>query len=752
MSAEDQLRHLRRLGRLVRLGSWSVSVPHFKVSWSDEVCDIHEVEHGHDPTVEGGLSFYTPEWRERVRAAFLDCVERGEPIDEVIEIVTAKGNRRWVHTIGEAVRDESGAIVEVQGGFQDVTPVKQVESERNLLATRLTESLNSMSDAVIMLNRDWRFTFVNRRAEQLLQRTSLDLVGKNMWDEFPEGRGTVAQAAYERVMTSGGSTSFELDYSPLGVWLEVNVFATDDGLAAYFHDTSERHRTHELLKDALERFRIVTQATADVVWDWNLLTDEIWWSEGMRALFGYDIGTLPSGSSSWTNALHSEDRERVMHGIHAAIDGSDADWQDEYRFVCADGSCAQVIDRGFIIRDAAGKAVRMVGSMVDVTKQRELEAQLRQAQRLDAIGQLTGGVAHDFNNLLTVVLGNAELLEGRLAHEPQLRAIAEMTRMAAERGAELTSRLLAFSRRQPLDPKPTDVGALIAQMGELLRRVLGDHVEIDIATPDLLWPAQIDAPQLENAVLNLCINARDAMPEGGRIDITLANTFVQKGDADGATPGEYVTISVADTGAGMDAQTLARAFEPFFTTKEVGKGSGLGLSMVYGFVTQSKGHVKIHSAPGQGAIVRLYLPRAHGEVANAVAAMPADAPGGDEKVLVVEDNDLVRAQVSAELETLGYTVVSVVNGPEAIAALQAASDFDLLFTDVVLPGGMNGRQLADAARNLRPNLPVLFTSGYAEDVIVHEGQVDAGLHLLRKPYRRGELAASVRSALGSNAR
>ena len=717
------------------------------MTWSDEVCEIHEVPPGHDPTVEGGLSFYTPEWREQVRQAFFRCVENGQPIDEVIEITTAKGNRRWVHTIGEAVRDASGQIVEVHGAFQDVTAIKLAETERDRLAARLRDSLESMSDAVIMLDRDWRFTFVNKRAEQLLRRAPGELVGKNMWEEFPEGRGTVAEAAYQKVMAEGGTETFELDYSPIGLWLEVNVFATDEGLAAYFHDTSERHRTNELLRETLERFMMVTQATADVVWDWNLVTDVIWWSEGMRTLFGYDVSTLPPSSQSWTNGLHPDDRERVLQSIHGAIDGDATDWQDEYRFVRGDGSCAQVIDRGFLIRDEAGKALRMVGSMIDVTQQRELEAQLRQAQRLDAIGQLTGGVAHDFNNLLTVVLGNSELLESRLADQPQLRAIAEMTRMAAERGAELTSRLLAFSRKQPLDPKPEDAGRLIRRMADLLRRVLGDNVETDIRIAEHLWPALVDATQLESAVLNLCINARDAMPEGGRIVIDVANAAVRGANADGAPDGDYTTISVSDSGTGMSPETLSRVFEPFFTTKEVGKGSGLGLSMVYGFITQSKGHIKIHSALGEGTIVRLYLPRAQQAAAGEIEIWrPGEIVGGDERVLVVEDDDLVRAQVSAELTSLGYQVVAVVDGPRALEAL-AAGAFNLLFTDVVLPGGMNGRQLADKARALRPDLPVLFTSGYAEDVIVHQGEVESGVHLLRKPYRRRDLATHLRRAL-----
>jgi len=505
------------------------------------------------------------------------------------------------------------------------------------------------------------------------------------------------------------------------------------------------------LRDAVQRFKIVTRVTADVVWDWDLSAETVWWSEGMHSLFGYQVGALPTGEESWTAHIHPEDADRVLAGVRAAIAGADERWSDEYRFLREDGSCAQVLDRGFIIRDDNAKAIRVVGSMVDVTKQREVEAQLRQSQRLDAIGQLTGGIAHDFNNLLTVVLCNAETLEARLSEDPQLQKIAEMTRMAAERGGELTSRLLAFSRRQALDSKPTDVGALVLGMDALLGRALGEHVDTQIRMQSELWLALVDAPQLESAILNLCINARDAMPNGGQITIEMANVELDKAEtaSTSARPGKYVMISVSDTGVGMDQEALARAFEPFFTTKEVGKGSGLGLSMVHGFVEQSKGWVKIESVLGRGACIKLYLPKGgraiHPVVHESVSPV---ATGGSEKILVAEDDEFVRAQVTSELEELGYQVVSVATGAQALEALRLANDLDLLFTDVVMSGGMNGRQLADAALELQPNLPVLFTSGYA-DAIAPQGQLDAGISLLRKPYRRRDLAAKVRETLGS---
>jgi PAS domain S-box-containing protein len=387
----------------------------------------------------------------------------------------------------------------------------------------------------------------------------------------------------------------------------------------------------------------------------------------------------------------------------------------------------------------------------DLTANRQLEEQLRRSQRLDAVGKLTGGVAHDFNNLLTVILGSADELCETLNEDSYEYGLADTARGAAERGAALTRRLLAFSRQQTLAPQPTDVGVLMAGMESLLHRTLGDDVEVAVETCDGPCIAEIDPHQLENAILNLCINARDAMPGGGRLTIEAAAISLAAADVlalDELQPGEYVTVTVTDTGEGMTPETLARAFEPFFTTKEAGRGTGLGLSMVYGFVRQSNGQARIYSEPGQGTTIRLFLPAA--DAPDAVAPrVPSDtvAPRGNEHILLVEDNDALRALVTAQLDQLGYRVTAAANGPEALRLLETGQSFDLLFTDVIMPGGMNGRQLADAAIALQPGLPVLFTSGYSENAIVRDGRVPPGTLLLSKPYRRAELADKLRQAL-----
>ncbi len=379
------------------------------------------------------------------------------------------------------------------------------------------------------------------------------------------------------------------------------------------------------------------------------------------------------------------------------------------------------------------------------------EEQLRQSQKMEAVGQLTGGIAHDFNNLLTGITGSLELLSTRIA-QGRLKDVdryAMAAQGAAKRAAALTHRLLAFSRRQTLDPKPVDANRLVAGMEELVRRTVGPAVHVDVVSAGGLWPILVDANQLENALLNLCINARDAMPEGGRLTIETGNRWL---DARAAKerdlpPGQYVSVCVSDTGAGMTPEVIAKAFDPFFTTKPLGQGTGLGLSMIYGFVRQSDGQVRIYSEPGQGALVCLYLPRHLGEAEE--PETPAELAevsraGAGETVLVVDDEPTVRMLVAEVLEELGYSALEAADGASGLKLLQSDVRVDLLVTDVGLPGGMNGRQMADAARLGRPDLKVLFITGYAENAVVGNGHLDPGMHVMTKPFAMEALATRIR--------
>jgi len=413
---------------------------------------------------------------------------------------------------------------------------------------------------------------------------------------------------------------------------------------------------------------------------------------------------------------------------------------------------ARVAERTAELRTANARLV------AEAQTREAAEAQVRQMQKMESIGQLTGGIAHDFNNMLAIVIGSLDMARRRLDTDPErTRTYLDNAEEGARRAAQLTARLLAFSRQQPLAPEPTDINKLVGETSELIRRTIGEQIRLETVLAGGLWRAHVDRSQLENAILNLAVNARDAMPETGKITLETANTHLDEEYARSHTevkPGQYVVICVTDTGSGMPPDVIARAFDPFFTTKQVGKGTGLGLSQVFGFVKQSGGHIKIYSEEGVGTTVKLYLSRwfgAEGEDA-ARAAPRTEIPraNGDEIVLVVEDEQRVRHLTVDTLRELGYTVVQANDGEQALEQLRVQPRIDLLFTDIVMPG-INGRELADRARELRPGLRVLFTTGYTRNAVVHNGMLDPGVALLGKPFNMRELAVRVRGILDAKA-
>ena len=420
---------------------------------------------------------------------------------------------------------------------------------------------------------------------------------------------------------------------------------------------------------------------------------------------------------------------------------------------------AQAAQREISERTRAEEALRHLNANLErevaerTAQLRTNEEALRQAQKMEAVGQLTGGVAHDFNNILQVIVGNLEIIRRLVpADAGRIQRSAEQALNGAKQASSLTQRLLAFSRRQPLDPKPVDVSSLMSGISELLNRSLGETISVEIVSGAGLWKIEVDANALESAILNLAVNARDAMPQGGRLTIETMNAYVDEIYATlhaEVVPGQYVLISVSDTGVGMEPETIKRAFEPFFTTKPVGQGTGLGLSQVYGFVKQSGGHIKIYSELGQGTTVKIYLPRLQRSVneQDAHASFPMPEGNAHETILVVEDDDNVRTYSVDALRDLGYRVIEAPDGPSAIRLLETGTPVDLLFTDVVLPGGMTGAQVAAQARELRPGLKVLFTTGYARNAIFHHGRLDKGVQLITKPFSFSDLAAKVRDVL-----
>lgn len=620
------------------------------------------------------------------------------------------------------------------------------------LSHRLFKTLESMTDAFYMLDQNFNFTYVNKVAEKVLLKTSAELVGSNVWEAFRDARNTELYPNYVEAQKTGQSRHFEFFFPPLDHWFEVNAHPSDGGLAVYFRTVTERVRLENQVHEAEERFRLAVRATLDTIWDWDLITDSVQWNDGTEPVFGHAQTELEPSSASWIRRIHPDDRDCVVSAIHRVInDPAETFWEHEYRFLCSDDSFVTVDDRGFVIRDPTGKAVRMVGGMTDLTEKQLANQKLNQAQRMESVGQLTGGMAHDFNNLLTVIRGNGDLLSEELSFNPRLRPLAETICNAAQKGADLTQRLLAFARRQMLDPEPTDVDGLIRNMIKLLERTLGDHIEVNFDSSSQKHLAMVDPSQLENSLLNICLNARDAMEKGGVLTIASEVAKIDgsiSGPVGELKPGSYIRISVTDTGCGISADNLPRVFDPFFTTKKRSKGTGLGLSMVYGFARQSGGHVSIYSEPSMGTCVRLYLPL-HWPVQIPVPSneqdLPAEGEGG-QTILVVEDNTLVREQVMKQLTMSGYRVHAVGTGVEALQILEEHPDIHLLFSDFMMPY-MTGLELAEKARELRPEMPVLFTSGYTEAVFTAGQAGEQKFSLLTKPYRKAELLERITRAI-----
>jgi signal transduction histidine kinase len=483
-------------------------------------------------------------------------------------------------------------------------------------------------------------------------------------------------------------------------------------------------------------------------WRWTVATEQMTWSEQMYRTFGCDKAAHAPTFKSFVPMVHSDDRQPLLDALNRAVEDQ-ASFEREFRVTRPSGDERVCWAEGRY--EHAEGASTLHGICQDITERRATEQQLRQAQKMEAVGQLTGGIAHDFNNLLTVVLGNLQLLERTLRADERNHRRIRTAIEAVERGAELTRRLLAFSRRQRLEPKVVDANALLSGMDDLLHRALGEEVELEVARAGDLWLTKADQSQLETAILNLAINARDAMPGGGKLTVETANTHLDSEYASlhvEVTPGEYVLVAVSDTGTGIPKDVIDKVFQPFFTTKEPGKGTGLGLSMVHGFVKQSGGHIKVYSEPGCGTTVKIYLPR------EKVSALEDSGPtleavalaSGQETILVVEDDAKVREIAVSLLRELGYRVLEAVDGPSALAVIEGEEAIDLLFSDIIMSGGMNGLELAQRARRRRPDLKVLHTSGYAEAAVARGSGLAADC-LIGKPYRKEDLARKVRHAL-----
>ncbi|NUH64760.1 response regulator [Sulfitobacter sp. S0837] len=619
-----------------------------------------------------------------------------------------------------------------------------------------------------------------------------ELIGKTLREAIPEieGQGfiTMLDDVYRTgtaVRQSGAEAI--LQRTPEGPHERVYVdfvfqpLTTDAGdvigIVVQGHDVTAQKVAEANLREAEERFRSMAHVMPVHVWTASPDGRLDWLSDQIYSYAGAEPGSLEG--DVWPSIIHPDDRDAAIE-VWTSTLRNQTKYETEFRIRRADGVYRWHIVRATPIRDAEGNLSRWVGTNSDIHDQKamsqqlvdlnttleervtkrnreleELHTRLAQSQRVEAIGNLAGGIAHDFNNLLQVMTGSLTMAAREMPAESPARVRIDAAMRAVERGASLSSQLLAFSRRQPLQPRPLDLRELLEDIDDMLRSALGEGVSFDIKAPDTLWPAFVDAASTQNAVLNLALNARDALEDRGALRIAIANKEFTAKDLENEpemSPGKYVEIKVMDNGPGIPPETLEKVFDPFFTTKPVGKGTGLGLSTVYGFARQSGGRVTIESVVGAGTTVSLLLPRAQDAAEPLRWHDTDDIKGGTETVLLVEDDAEVRDATSAMLSDLGYRVRSAQDPAAALSLAQVEPDFDLVISDVVMPGKMTSRELANILQAEHPGLPFLFISGYSQDAIVRDGRVDAGVNLLSKPFTHDALALRVREALDESGR
>jgi two-component system cell cycle sensor histidine kinase/response regulator CckA len=574
------------------------------------------------------------------------------------------------------------------------------------------------------------------------------------WRAVALERGYRTMAAFAILRNGRAVGAFNIYADQPGVFIPeerrlLEELAGDIGFAIGVHAREhERQRADEQRQQAEDRFRQLAETIQQVFWMSDPHGTMLYVSPAFETIFGRPADILAMSPGAWLDAVHPDDRERVEQASYARARRDDYD--EVYRIVRPDGAVRWIRDRAFHVYNDAGDVHRLVGTAADVTEQRQLEEQLQQAQKMEIVGRLAGGVAHDFNNLLTVINGMTDLVLGGLPDDDPLRTDLVQIRQAGERAAALTGRLLAVSRRQILKPELVDLGAVVTGLRDMIQRLVGEDVELVLELAPELASVKADPGQVEQVLLNLIVNARDAMPDGGVLTIETRSVHldaVYAAEHPGTRPGPHAMIAVRDTGVGMDEAIRRRIFEPFFTTKALGKGTGLGLSMVYGIVKQSGGSIWFHSEPGHGSRFTIYLPQVAGPPSARPAPPPVSAARGHETVLVVEDEAPLRELAARVLTSAGYTVLQAANGPDALALLSRHPEpVHLVFTDVVMPG-MNGRELAARLAVLRPSIRVLYTSGYTEDAILRHGVLDDPRRFLSKPYTPAVLRGRIRAAL-----
>jgi PAS domain S-box-containing protein len=671
------------------------------------------------------------------------------------------GSWRWFETVGHARVDASGGVQLVINS-RDVTDRVRASEALAEREERIRTLVELIPQLVWSTDPDGYHDYFNQR---WYDYTGMPRGGRQGWnwkeylhpDDYER-----ALAAWRHSLETG--EPYEIEYrfrrgsDGAYRWFIGRAMPMHDGdgaIARWFGtctDVHDERMAREASQKNEQRFLAVTRAVNEVVWDWNIETGEHWWSENSLEILKVDAETLSPGLDAWSSRIHPEDRDRVLASIHDLVASDAETWSEEYRMTRGDGSVADVVDRGLVIRAADGTPTQMIGSILDVTERNRLESELRQSQKLEAVGKLAGGIAHDFNNIMAAITNYAEILLEDLPADGSAHADIDEIRKAANRAASLTRQLLAFSRQQVLQPRQVNLNDVVVDMEKMLRRLIGADITLTTRPGEGLALVHADPGQLEQVLVNLVVNARDAMPDGGTLTISTGDVDMPGRGSRGGRRG--VELTVSDTGIGMDAQTLARAFEPFFTTKEAGKGTGLGLSTVHGIVTQSGGVIEADSRPGRGTTVRVRLPVSElGDGASAAGPSgPAQVQPVPATVLLVEDEAPVRSITRRALTRVGYRVIEAHDGVDALELLDRGDAvIDVVLTDLTMPR-MGGLQMVDEVRKRGLEPAIVFMSGYAEEEVIGKASLEVGRHFLHKPFTIDQLVSAVAAAHAAGGR
>jgi two-component system, cell cycle sensor histidine kinase and response regulator CckA len=743
---------LRVAGDLASVGGWAISLPERDISWSDEIYRILEAPAALS-SLDDGFELYEPTDLARLSDAIDRCAEDGTPFDLQLRLVTFTDRPIVARLVGEAQLDEHGRPHRIVGAFQDISELVGARERATAVETRLTDALESMTDAFYLLDPGWRFAYVNPRAEQLLRRSADDLLGRSVWEAFPETVDSPLHDAYHRAAEGGGPQVVEsMWYPPLETWFQVNAYPSPQGVAVYFRDVTDEHQRRERLAEreaTLREQAALLDESQDAIVVRDLAGEVTYWNAGAQRLYGWSAAEASGRPLAELVSADPAAAERAAREVLA-----DGTWRGEFRHRSRGGDEVVVEARWILLRDARGTPTSILVTDTDVTERRRIEQQLLRAQRMESIGTLAGGIAHDLNNVLAPILLAVELIALDEADEQKLELLRTVE-SSAQRGAEMVRQVLSFARGVSGERVELDVRELIDDVLGIVGDAFPRDVRLERRLHAPLAAVNGDATQLHQVLMNLLVNARDAMPNGGTVRLR-ATTVVLDEQYAAVTPdasaGTYVAIEVEDDGHGMRPEVVDRAFEPFFTTKAHGEGTGLGLSTSLAIVRGHGGHIRVYSEPERGTTFRVHLPVASDPGGTWVDATddspPSDLPRGrGERVLVVDDEAAVRDITQQTLEAFGYRVDVAGDGAEAVALFaRDPAGYDLVITDVTMPV-MDGPATVHAVRSIRDGIPVIATSGLNANGNVGKAAAVGVEHFLGKPYTALTLLELVRRVL-----